>query len=141
MITADMLARLRRMVAEPDSTTYTNDDLRSVIARYPSDDDNGYTPYQGTRGASPATQIVNPSWVPTYDLARAAAEVWTEKAAALSTKVDFSEDGQSVKLSQQHTQALAQAQYWWKRRRAGSIVLITAPDSRARGEAAYDNAD
>lgn len=133
-VTAEHIARLRRMVAEPDSTTYTNDDLRAVIARYPVDDDNGQSPTNGATGANPPAPYVNPSWIPTYDLARAASEVWGEKAAALACKVDVSEDGQSIKLSQKYDHAAAQAAYWHKRRRLQSVDLVPAGTNRQSNE-------
>lgn len=135
-VTPEHIARLRRMVAEPDSTTYTDYDLKTVIARYPVTDDNGQEPYDGTTGARPPAPVVNPYWLPTYDLARAAAEVWDEKAAALAAKFDFSEDGQSFRQSQQHAHAVQQAVYWLKRRRVGAVELVPAADSRIRQQEA-----
>lgn len=131
-VTPAMIAELRRKVAESDSTTYTDYDLKTVIARFPGEDENGQPPYDGTNGTNPPIPRTNPYWMPTYDINRAAAEVWGEKAADLYCKINISEDGQSIQARQLYENALSQARFWQARRRVGTVELITAPDSRIR---------
>ena len=79
--TTDMIARLRRMTAEPlTSDTYTQGDLQAVIERYPVLDANG-------------TEPDDYGWLGAWDLNRAAADVWDEKASLLATDFDFAADG------------------------------------------------
>ena len=60
--------RLRRMTAITGSQTYTDAMLIESIQRYPVEDADGYAPDDD-------------QWEPTYDIARAACEIWAEKAA------------------------------------------------------------
>lgn len=105
-LTAAELARLRRMVAEPtDANGYTDSVLTAAAERCPLPDADGYDPDHA-------------DWVATYDLAGAAADVWTEKAAGLAGSFDFSADGGSFTRSQAYGQAQQQATYWRSRRAA-----------------------
>jgi hypothetical protein len=110
--TAAQVWRLRRMVAESDDTTYADSDLAEAIERYPLPDSEQRDPD-------------HLDWVATYDLHAAAAEVWQEKAAALSTAYDFNADGAVYSRSQMHEQALKQARWHNSRRAAVGARLIT----------------
>lgn len=131
-VTPEMVARLRALVAEPSSTTYTYDDLERCIARYPVADLNGYEPYNGVTGYNPPVPRINPAWVATYDLNRAAADVWDEKAGALAELFNFATSGQRFDEEQKYKHAVERAAHFRSKRRRGSIELITAPDSRIR---------
>lgn len=63
-------------------------------------------------------------WTPRYDLNRAAAEGWRQKAASLAARFDFSADGADYKISQAYDNCLKQvAQY--QRRIIGSVPVKT----------------
>lgn len=110
--TAADIARLRRMVAEPtDAGGYLDVVLAAAIERYPLLDADGY-------------DSTDADWVATYDLNSAAAEVWQEKAAALTGNFDFSADGASFSRSQAHAQAAKQARYYAARRMPTTITLV-----------------
>jgi hypothetical protein len=114
--TATQIAEVRRMVAEPTVTTYSDATLTAFIERFPLLDERGEMPYTW-RLAQPPTQLANPLWVATYDLHAAAAEIWTEKAATLAANFDFTADGASFARSQAHTMAMQMARYHAARRK------------------------
>ena len=72
--------KLRRMIAEPTSTTYSDDDLEDIIEGHSVLDSDGYDPEED-------------DWTATYDLNAAAAEIWEEKATAYIGLYDFNADG------------------------------------------------
>ena len=126
--TAAQVAELRRMIAEPTTTTYTDDTLAGYIERYPLIDEQGEKPYT-LSSASPPAQVVNTDWIPTYDLHAAAADVWTEKAAGVACKFDF--DGKSA--SQLHAQYMGMVRFHAARRTPKSATLHKWPkETRAR---------
>lgn len=122
--TAEQLARLRRMVNEPATTTYSDSELQEIIQLYPLIDANGHRPV-GVDGD------VNDAWMPTYDLNAAAADIWHEKAAALAGNYDFSTQGQSFNRSQAYQQAMQQARYYRSRRSAMTIMATPEPKYEA----------
>ncbi len=126
-VTAEQLARLRRMVAEPGATsTYTDAALALYVERYALDDDLGEPPLtMGT--AWPPALVPNPWWKPTYDLNAAAADVWEEKAGAVATSFDFTTDGQSFSRSQSFEMAMKQARFYRARRAMRSVTLRPEP--------------
>lgn len=82
MAEAADIARLRRLVGEPeDSTAWPDAVLAAIIDDAP-------------------------------DLNSAALEVWEAKAAAAASLVDTSESGSSRKMSQLHEQALKMVEYY-----------------------------
>lgn len=124
--TPDMIAELRRKIAEPTEVTYTDVALAALIERYPLMDKQG----QESLITSGLDSIANPDWIPTYDLNSAAADVWLEKAASLSTNYDFSDIGSSYTLNQLHTNALKMHRYFRSRRsRKTSIPQPVSPSS------------
>jgi hypothetical protein len=104
------IARLRRMAAEPTTTTYTDAVLSTTIERYPVRDADGLAP-------------TDTDWTATYDLNSAASDVWSEKAAALASAFDFTADGADFKRSQAAQQAQSMASYYRSRRYARGVPL------------------
>ncbi len=100
-VAASDIARLRRMASEPDSTNgYSDSVLTETIERYPVDIESAV-----------------------YDLNAAAADVWTEKAAALAVRFDFTADGSTFHRSQAVAQARAMAIHYRSRRYAKAVAL------------------
>jgi len=114
------IARLRRMVAESGTATYTDSLLVSAISSYPLPDASGEWPYL-TSGSA------NTAWTPTYDLARAAADVWEEKAAAIAGNFDFTADGATFNKSQVTEHYMKQARLWRSRRTPGNHEMVSYP--------------
>jgi hypothetical protein len=106
------VARLRRMVAEPTPDTYSDADLAAAIERYPVPDIDGYWPDEV-------------DWLPSYDLALAASEIWSEKAAAVAANFDFDADGAAFQKSQQVEQYERQARRWRSLRQPGGYTVET----------------
>ena len=141
--TADQIAQLRRMVAEPTEATYTDVILTGIIESYPVIDMNGQAPM------IPAIDSVHPvTWVPymdvtdlvenidwkeSYDLNMAASQIWEEKAANPAADYDFSADGGNFSRSQVYEQAMKQARHYAARRKAGTIKLVPQPNRRLTG--------
>lgn len=71
-----------------------DDDLRQIIFDAPTD---GRTYYLSAHG---------------YDLHRASASIWRQKAAHLAKRVSFSVDGQAVSASDYHAHCLQMARYY-----------------------------
>ena len=94
--TAEQIAELRRMVAEPTETTYSDTVLGDLIARNPTYDIEGKAPDED-------------EWVDTYDLNRTASGIWIEKSAALAANYSFSADGGSFSRSEAHAHAVKMA--------------------------------
>jgi hypothetical protein len=127
-VSASQIAQLRRMVAEPTTTTYSDAALSLYIAKYPTVDERGQPPYEWDTATRPPTQEVNDDWIETYDLAAAASDVWGEKAGTLAQDFDTNADGASLSRSQAYTQAAQQARYWFSRRRPGTVTLHVWPE-------------
>lgn len=134
--TAAQIAQLRRMVAEPLTTTYSDALLTTIIESYPTLDPNGEVPVYWTATIPPA-QEDNTMWVATYDLNAAAAQIWEEKAAVPAADYDFKADGGDFTRSQVFEQAMKQARYYRSRRAAGTIYL--KPDDGNRSAAGAVN--
>jgi hypothetical protein len=90
--------------------------LGTVIQGYTVPDVEGDYPY--TSAGS-----VNSDWSSTFDLARAAAYIWQEKAASLAANYDFTADGATFHRSQAVKQAMEMSAYWNSRRMALGRVL------------------
>lgn len=115
--TVTTIATLRRMVAEPTETTYTDALLATTLELYPLPDSTGLDPE--------ATL-----WAGAWDLNRAAADIWNEKAAAVAANFDFQADGGNYSRSQMYTQYTALAKSFAAKRQAGSVPLIVTPKPR-----------
>jgi hypothetical protein len=109
-----MVARLRRLTAEPTATTYTDADLRECIERYPLADADGYAPDSDL-------------WAGAWDIHPAAADIWEEKAAALAAAFDFAADGGDYKRSQAYNQMLQQARRFRSMRQTTTFVMVAEP--------------
>lgn len=113
--TTDMIARLRRMTAEPITCdTYTQAEMQAVIERYPVLDTNG-------------TEPDDYGWLGAWDINQAAADVWEEKAAVVATNFDFAADGGDYKRSQVYAQMLSMARRYRSMRQTGALELIAHP--------------
>lgn len=123
------IQRLRKMVAEDDSATYSDEELAAYIERYPRTDAGGYEPFLDAT-VYPAQQVVNPDWTETYDLAAAAADVWSEKAGAAASRFNFTTDGQTFNVQQIHENCLRMARHFAARRSPSTVTLRSAPDPR-----------
>lgn len=125
--TAAQIAQVRRMVNEPDDTTYDDDAISTYIEAYPLLDERGEEPYSWDTTTEPPTKDDNETWLPTYDLHAAAADIWDEKAAIVAQDFDFQADGGQYSRSQVATQYMAQARMHRARRRPGTITLHKSP--------------
>jgi len=117
--TAEQIARLRRMIAEPTTATYDDGALADYIEANPVMDGEFRAPDHS-------------DWDPTYDLHAAAADLWEEKAAAIAEAFDFTADGASYSRSQQVAQYMQQARYHRSRRTPSSTTLVKWPKERSR---------
>ena len=93
---AEQIARLRLMIAEPTATAYTDEVLGGRIEENPKPDADGYLPE-------------DEGWVETYDLNRTASQIWTEKAAALAGAYDVNADGANYSRNQKYANAVKMA--------------------------------
>jgi hypothetical protein len=126
--TADQVTQLRRMTAEPlTSSTYADATLIAYIQRYKLLDERGESPYTFDTSTEPPTQEVNSDWIETYDLNAAAADVWQEKAAAVSSLYDFKADGGDYARSQQYEQYMKNCRYYRARRTAKTGKSVKYP--------------
>lgn len=114
------------MVAEPDDTTYDDAAITTYIESYPHIDEQGELPYT-LDSSTPPAQEANTSWIPTYDLHAAAADIWEEKAAAVAHKYDFSADGGNYSASNQYEQYMKQARNHRARRLPSTATMHKTP--------------
>ncbi len=132
-----LVARLRRMVAEPTTTTYDDAAVRQIIA------DAVVTDRATAARAGGEYDVVDVRYIPQppqFDLNAAAALIWEEKLAALvgAGTYDLTADGESFALSQRVTQYEKLVAYYLSRRRITSVRQIVR---RAPGIAETINAD
>ncbi len=127
--TADEIARLRRMVAEPTTATYDDGELQKYIEQYPVVDARGETPYVEST-TTPGTLALNEDWLPTYDLHAAAAAIWEEKAAAVQPDFTFSADGGSYSRNQKFENAMRMVKFHLARRSTRSLTQKMTPNLR-----------
>jgi hypothetical protein len=120
------IAKLRRMTAEPTQDTYDDATLAEYIEARPCRDAQGFSPFERLLDGRLST-VANSLWTPTYDLAAAAADVWDEKASALTEETDASIDGAALTRSQAYEHAKAEARKWHGREHVGTIHLTTEP--------------
>lgn len=123
--TAEQIARLRRMVAEPSRDTYSDD----VLAEYIEDHE-----VRDRYGEPPRTPlgVANSSWTATYDLNAAAADIWEEKASAWADAFDTSIDGASLSESEVYRQYLQMARRYRSRCRVRSAPMLSRRDEAMR---------
>lgn len=143
--TASMIAQLRRWTHEPQeppSGTYTDEALAALIEAYPLVDERGVAPYAYDTSTDPPTQVATVGWYPTYDLHRAAAVVWDEKAADLALTVDRPYQGPGPgthRETQPRDFAEKRARYHQSRASASTIQAIAWPSRRRRGDSIVGN--
>lgn len=125
---ADQIARLRRMIAEPTDATYSDAELRGYIEAYPLLDERGEEPYTYDVAAEPPTREDNDNWIATYDLNAAAADVWEEKASALAGQFDFSNDAGRFDRSQAYEHAMGRTRYYRSRRSPRTVTAKQWPE-------------
>lgn len=128
--TAEQVAQLRRMTAEPTDATYSDADLTTLIENYPTPDERGEQPYTWNTATTPPSQVVNPAWITTYDLHMASAQIWEEKAAIIALDYDFSADGGTYSRSQAYQQAKGMVAFHRSRGSIGTITLEMWPPPR-----------
>lgn len=120
------VVKLRRMVAESTSVTYSDDDIEDIIETYPVLDSEGLDPDDD-------------AWTATYDLNAAAAQIWEEKAAALIGLYDFNADGGSFNRSQMYEQAMKMARHYHSRKRVKTITTRPEPAVAEDGDELDDD--
>ncbi len=133
-----LVARLRRMVAEPTTATYDDATLRQLIADVVVTDRATVARAGGEVG-----DVVDVRYIPQppqFDLYAAAVVVWEEKLAALvgAGTYDLAADGERFALSQMVTQYEKQVAYYHSRQRVKSVRQIVR---RAPGISETINAD
>jgi len=125
--TAAQIAQVRRMVNEPTDDTYDDDAITVYIEASAAIDERGEIPWTWDTSTEPPTKDENETWIPTYDLHAAAADIWTEKAGIVAVDFDFDADGGSYTRSQVFDAYMKQARYYGARRKAGTITLHKMP--------------
>ena len=130
-----LIPRLRRMIVEPTTTTYSDATLAEIIGLYPCEDLRGETPSVEST-ATPGTLEANPDWTPTYDLNAAAGEIWAEKAGQFVADFDFSADGGSFNRSTKYQFCMQQSRFYRARRNPSTITL--RPEPLSQGTEASD---
>lgn len=120
----NMIADLRRMIAEPSATTYSDVTLERLIGLCAVNDSRGVAPTVMSYATVPPTETANPDWIESYDLNACAAAIWDEKAAGVACDPNFSADGLSVQRSQVYDQYTKQAQRY-RSRSCGGVLDLT----------------
>ena len=124
--TAAMITRVRSMVNEPLPVTYSDVAIQGFIETYPMMDENGEQPYTWS-SATPPVQVVNTSWVATYDLHAAAADIWEDKASEWVTRYDFKADGADYSRSQAYNHMMGRVRYHRSMRAARTMRGFKSP--------------
>lgn len=135
-VTAAQIAQVRRMVAEPTTTTYSDALITTYIERYPHLDEQGQEPYT-LSSATPPAQEANDNWIPTYDLNAAAADIWEEKAALWVDKYDFSADGGNYSRSQTYQMMMKQCRFYRARRLPSTARMHKWPDEKTNRDTVW----
>ena len=122
--TETQIATLRRMVAEPTTTTYTDALIQAFIEARPVPDARGVNPVAWDYSTTPPTPGENTNWIPTYDLNAAAADIWDEKASGVAQDFTFEADGASYSREQVYAQYTKHASRYRSRSYPSGIKLI-----------------
>lgn len=110
------------MVAESGTDPYSDTVLGEYIERYPVMDSQGEEPTEYDTSTDPPTEVErDDTWIPTYDLNRAAADIWAEKAATVAADYDFSADGANLNRSQPYQHCRQMSAYYASRARVDTI--------------------
>jgi uncharacterized protein with WD repeat len=126
-VTADMITKFRRMINEPTAINYSDDELETYIESWAVDDEFDNKALILDYSTTPYSYITNTSWVPTYDLNAAAAEIWEEKAADIQDEFDFSAEGGNYTRSQKYQQAINMASRYKSHSKAKSVLMHKYP--------------
>lgn len=126
--TAAQILQIRRMVAEPTTTTYSDLLIQGFIETYPLLDERGEAPYTWDTSTDPPTQDANEAWIETYDLHAAAADIWEEKSALWIEKHDASMDGGNYSRSQVYVHMMERVRHHRARRSTKTMTLVQWPD-------------
>lgn len=124
--TEPQIDKVRRMTAERTLDNYQDAEIAATIEDFPLLDINGNEKYLLSAAVPPAL-VVNPDWIPTYDLNAAAAEIWKEKAAEVSRLHDFDADGGSFDRSKIYEQYMANVRYYRSQRVPATTTLKKFP--------------
>lgn len=133
-ISAAQIAEIRRLSAEPTTTTYSDALITSILEQYPRKDELGTDPYYYQTVGSTATKVTNTAWIPTYDQNAALAQIWMEKAAAVASHFDFKADGGDYTQSQEYVQAMSTARFFLARSSFKTIRAEISPHGSDRPE-------
>jgi len=129
------------LVNEPTTTTYSDDAIRAIIEQYPLPDERGVDPYYYDTTTDPPTQVTVTGWYPSYDLHRAAADIWEEKAALEAPNFDYPANGIGGEGTHQHSQRyehyMRMARFHGARAAAKTAVLRPSPSPNRRGNSLY----
>jgi hypothetical protein len=123
--TATKIARVRRMVNEPTSTTYSDAAIQALIEAHPLVDANGTSPTYYDPVTK--TMIANTYWMATYDLNAAAADIMEEKGAVAAQDFDFNADGGNYTRNQVYEQYMKLARYYRARRSHKTMQMEPTP--------------
>jgi len=122
---AEQIARLRRMVAEPTTAVYSDSAIMAEIERYAVNDAFGNPPTVPDYSTEPYSLSENPNWLPTYDLNAAAAAIWEEKAAAVACDYEVTADGATLSRDQVYEQYMKIAQRYRSKSCPGTLELLS----------------
>jgi len=136
LVTDEQVLELRSMTEEPEYTgaedcdayIYTDTDLKKIIASYPMRDVLGKKPCSINLATIPPSFTLNTYWIPTFDLNRAAAKIWLDKAGRVARRFAYSADGASFSPNQQYKHYQEQYRIYWARR-APRTVEVLVPDT------------
>jgi len=120
LVTAAQIATVRRLTAEPTTTTYSDALITTMIEAYPHMDEYGEAPLDDDG-------VANADWTPTYDLNAAAADIWNEKASAVAHRVNFAADGGNYSMSNMFEQYMKQSRYFRSRRMPSTARMVKSP--------------
>ena len=137
-VTAAMAAELRRMVDESTETTYDDELILAILAKYPLLDVLGTDPQDVDYTTEPPTISEADDWIPTYCLNSAAAEIWAEKAGAVSDEFDFNADGGNYSRSQKADSYMVKSRWYASRRSAKTIKSFVEPRIALREQSNVD---
>ena len=93
----DVVGLVVKRAATEMSPALTTPDVEDIVDRSAVADDDGNLP-------------ADDDWTPTYDVNRATAEAWEEKAAQVANRFDIQIDNQGLTRSQLHAHFMAQAE-------------------------------
>jgi len=126
------------MVDEATEATYDDDLIDDIIEKYPLLDVLGNDPQDVDWTTTPPTISEADDWIPTYDLHAAAAQIWEEKAGAISDEFDFNADGGNYSRSQKEEMYMKKARWHSARRSLKTIKSFVEPRIAAREQSNVD---